>query len=693
MLIIADEGSESNPITFSSYPTRCSNKPILSGAQPISGWSHYEGNIYVADLAAGDNSGKFPNGINQLFKGESRLPMGRWPNVSEDDGGVNFHNGYSIIDGQPSTSRISDAQLPGINWTGGTTHIKGMRWYILNRDITGSSGGSLTLASAASCWGGSCNGWGYFINNHLATLDQEGEWFHDDTSNRVYLYSVSGSPPDEIYEGSVNLTDDDRSWGCIVLGTDRAEHISYVVIENFEIIRGYRNGITTPTNLATHENSYLVIKNNIIRDMDDTGIKLAAWVWNAQDGGSNGWRGGNNLAILSNQIERVNHYGIDTYSRHSLFQFNEIKEVGVIGNLGKSGLGCGNGSGGHCTEPGDGFRIKVDKKNDSGHHNNLISNRLVDIAYNGVDIFGHNNTLSKNYIERSCITKGDCGGVRTFGRDSLSSTFVYDIVLQNNILIDIPGNTDGAHETYRDLFGFGLYIDNYSKNVHSVDNSIVNASVHGVLYQRSTGTIEGNTLYNNVSGTVWGAQIDIGSAPALITSMQNNVMFGLQTKARTLATEVATLRGSDNNYFFNPFAESNIAVGGAKNLAEYRAVSGMDNNSKKNWYALSEGDAILSEVFLNDSGSISAFDLGNKRYRDLDQNIVEGQLTLQPFMSQVLVFDSETRPQLSHCIAVLQIVAGMTPQRPLSFIAHDLDGDDQFGIPDAIAILKEISVD
>lgn len=693
MLVIDDSGSAGNPITFTSFPFGCSNKPIFSGAHPVRGWSQYGTNIYVADLTAGNNAGKFPYGINQLFKGTGRLPMGRWPNPSVDDGGVHYHNGYSVIDGQASATSIADTQLPVTNWTGGTTHIKGMRWYILNRDITGTSGTTLTLEKETACWGGSCSGWGYFINNHLATLDQEGEWYHDRATNRIYLYTVSGIPADDAIEGSVILTDDDRFWGVIVLGVDLADHISHVVIDNFEIIRGYRNAISTPTNLETHENSNIVIKNNTIRDMDSTGIKLATWVWNAQDDGVNGWRGGNNLEILNNHIERVNHYGIDTYARHSLFQDNVIKNVGIITNLGKSGLGCGDGNGGHCTEPGDGIRIKVDKENDSGHHNSLIANRLEGVAYNGVDIFGHNNSLRNNYIERSCITKGDCGAVRTFGRDNLTSTFVYDIVLEDNIIFDIPGNTDGAHQTYRALFGFGLYIDNYSKNVEADGNTVVNTSVHGILYQRSTGTVTNNTLYNNVNGTAWGAQVDIGSSPASVTTMQNNVLFGLQSRARTLDTDLSTLSGSDNNYFFNPFEESNISAAGAKTLAEWQAASGMDLNSKKNWYTLGEGESSLSEIFINDTASSKTFDLGNKRYRDLDQDVVDGSLTLQPFTSRVLVFDSLIKAQLSHCVALLQVVAAMTPQTSLSMAANDLDGDGKFGLADAIALLKTLSDD
>lgn len=59
MLTIIKSGTAGQPITFGSYPADCANQPILSGAQPVAGWSVYSGNIYVSTLTAGSNAGKF----------------------------------------------------------------------------------------------------------------------------------------------------------------------------------------------------------------------------------------------------------------------------------------------------------------------------------------------------------------------------------------------------------------------------------------------------------------------------------------------------------------------------------------------------------------------------------------------------------------------------------------------------------
>lgn len=45
--------------------------------------------------------------------------------------------------------------------------IRGMRWYILNRQMTANWGKTPCLGATNDSWGGNCKGWSYFLNNHL----------------------------------------------------------------------------------------------------------------------------------------------------------------------------------------------------------------------------------------------------------------------------------------------------------------------------------------------------------------------------------------------------------------------------------------------------------------------------------------------------------------------------------------------
>ncbi|MCB1052277.1 MAG: right-handed parallel beta-helix repeat-containing protein [Acidobacteria bacterium] len=628
VLRITRSGSAAQPIVFGSFPADCGDRPVLSGAFPVSGWSVFSGNVYVADLDLGANSGLFPFGMNQLFRNGTRLAPGRWPNLDEGD------QGYSIIESQPANNRIQDNQLPAVNWNGALVHIKGMRWYIVNRVVTTTSGTTLTLNADAGCWNNNCTQWGFFINGHLATLDRDGEWFYEASTNRIFLYSTSA--PTNI-EASTIIADDDVFRGGIVLGRHLQEHISHVIVENFEVRQWDMHGISTPTNLETSDLIDVMILNNWVHDVDAAGINLQTWVWNPSNGPA-GWRGGHDLVVSGNLIERANHFGINSYAYNSEFSGNTLRDIGRIDLAGLSGIGCGDDtSGGFCTESGDGVRIKIDQIAFSGYGNTISENHLERIGFNGFDVFGHSNSLTQNIIDDSCFSKGDCGAVRTFGSGSIGSSPVHDILLEENIIRNVIGNTDGCNPTYKALFGFGLYIDHFSANVTSRNNTISDATVHGILYQDATGTIEGNVLFGNNRGSLFGAQIFLTGSPTQ-ASLSQNVMYSRQAMARSLsASSLSKISSSNNNYFMNEYAERHIDVSGLKNLAEWQSFSGMDGQSATTWFLLDVNDPTLGELFSNDSDQVQTVNLGGSVYLDLDQNTVSGSFQLQPYRSRVLV--------------------------------------------------------
>jgi parallel beta-helix repeat protein len=640
-LHITQSGDVNNPLVFGSYPQDCEQKPVFSGSQPIVDWTPASTNVYLANLNSGSNAGKFPLGINQLFRDGERLTLGRWPNLDADGGG-----GYAFIEGTTDSKTIVDNELPaGVNWAGGVLHIKTIRWLLLNREITGSSGNSLTVAEDISFNHGS-EGWGYFINNHPDTLDQEGEWYYDEASGNLSLYSTT--PPADI-EGSVMLEGDEGFSAAIILGKFKdGLHLSYVTLDNIAIENWYEHGISFPRNLQGYENNHLVITNMYIKNVESIGMNLATWMYQPAEGEA-GWRGGYNHEIANNIIDGANHFGIHTYVRNSSFHDNVVRNIGLPQNLGKSGLGCGY-KGSNCTENGDGIRLKIGKVEHSAFGNTFARNQLEKIAFCGFDVFGPQNTFDSNVIKEACYTKGDCGGIRTFGRDNLASTHVYNNVITNNIIIDTIGNTDGDAPKFKPLFGMGLYIDHYSRDTEVSGNTIINSTIDGILFQRSTGTIRNNTLYNNSSGTMGRPQVNLAGDETVISELSGNVLYGLNvvdqfTFARTLSIDnLDQLLASDSNAFFQPYRADHIGADGRKTLAEWQTFSGMDGTSTENWFTLEEGAEPLSQIFSNATNEATTIDLGTKQYLDLNQQPVVGSLTLQPFTSQVLIYDGEGQP-------------------------------------------------
>lgn len=644
-LLITTSGTQESPITFGSYPSTCSDKPILTGSQPVQGWTPFSDNIYVANLNAGDNAGRFPNGINQVFKNDERLTQGRWPNLNADGSG-----GYAFIESASDARTIVDTELPAEDWTGAVMHVKTIRWLLLNREVTASSGNTLSVGDDINFWGGDATGWGYFLNNHLKTLDQDGEWYYDEATSNLYLYASDGTPTQ--IEASVVLDGDESFAGGIIIGKFKLGfHAAYVVVDNFEIKNWFAHGISFPRNLEGEENHHLTIQNVHIRNVESIGMNLATWMYKPTAGEA-GWRGGYAHTITSNVIDGANHFGIHTYARSSLFHNNTVRNIGLIKNLGKSGLGCSY-TGANCTENGDGIRIKVDKPDYSANGNTFQYNRLENIAYVGFDVFGSSNTFEYNVIKQACYTKGDCGGIRTFGRNNLTETPVHSIIIRNNIILDTIGNTDGDNEKYKPLFGMGLYIDNYSRDVTATGNTIINSTINGILYQRSTGTVQNNTLYNNNSGTMGRGQVGLAGDETVLADMSGNILYGLKvidnwTFARTLTiNKLEQIQSANNNYFFQPYRANHISADGNKTLEEWQAYSGLDQQSKTNWFTLQEGDDPLSEIFYNDTIQAKTIDLGTTTYVDLDQQPVAGSITLQPYTSQILIRTGEQEPATS----------------------------------------------
>ena len=627
-LIISKSGTELAPIVFSSYPEGCVNKPSLSGSRPIGGWVLDTSNVYRADLSTTD----FPLGINQLFRNGQRLTQGRWPNLDAPNAGYAFVDAHSA-----GGNQITDNDLPTIDWSGAIVHIKNIRWSMLDRQVTSSSGHTLTLNQGLSClissWG-DCVGWGYFINNHRATLDQDGEWYYDASLRRVYLYSTSGLPGN--IEGSV-IQEEAATLrhGGIMLSNGAAT--AYVVIDNLEIKNWFNHGIGTPGGMNGDIYHHLTVRNVTIKDVDAAGVNLSSWLERPSNG-RKGLRGGDHLVFTNDVIDGANAFGITGYFAASTFEDNTIKNIALIKNLGKSGMGCGFTSS-DCTENGDGFRIRLYDVRDSGYGNTLRYNHFEKIGYNGVDVFGPETTLEKNFITQACYTKADCGAVRTFGKDNLSATTVYNVYLRNNVIVDIPGNVDGCHPS-RAAFGMGLYIDNYSRDVETSGNTVISTTISGILYQRSTGQIVGNTVFNASSGTEYSAHIDLGGSETRVTS-NNNTLYALNNEAWTLYSyNLSNFVGSDYNYLFHPYVNNHIAYGPAwtrYTFSTWKTFSGLESHSKTNWFTQAASEASRGKVFYNATRTPLTINLGNRQYLDLDQNPVMGNLTLSPFTSKILV--------------------------------------------------------
>ncbi|MEL7059711.1 MAG: right-handed parallel beta-helix repeat-containing protein [Acidobacteriota bacterium] len=661
-LHLVASGTAAAPIVVGSHPPECVDRPVLSGARPISGWTVAGPNLYRADLSAGANAGLFPAGVNQLFRDDDRLPLGRWPNLDGHPEG-----GYSIVDASPSGTEMTDASLPAEDWRGAVLRLKGIRWYLLNRLVTDQVGQTLTVEHPLVCFqddgtqvigqGGDCAGWGYYLTDHPATLDREGEWFFDSATHEVVLFSLGPPPADGEIEASVVLETPPEAGifqGAVTLGArtfDVSRHIAWVTVENLHVERWFEHGITFPENLLEQENSHLTLRGNVVRQVDGVGLNLRTWVPQPAAGtGPVGWRGGRELRIENNVIEGANNRGIYAYSVESEFVGNEIRDIALLSQLGRAGMGCGFDTAGECTENGDGLQIASapSAPDHTARANVVRGNRLEEIGMNGIDVYGRDHLIEHNVIDRACVSKGDCGGIRVYGRVDLASTPTHDVTVRANVVRGTVGNVDGVRPFFDYLFGFGIYVDNWTRDIVVERNVVTGSSWVGIMFQLATGVVRDNLLYDNVA-TAYGSELSLIGAVNDV-DVVGNVLFPIGFLRESFrVSELAALGVSDDNRFFSPYDGTSLwdetLAGDPEQddrltLAEWQAHSGRDAGSSAHWYTLDTSEPPRSRLLVNASDQPMQVPLVGSFF-DLDQIPVAGSLDLAPFSGRILIEASD----------------------------------------------------
>src|SRR5690606_38016094 len=111
------------------------------------------------------------------------------------------NEGYLTVETVSGTSRITGKGLNGSpNWNGGEVVIKKEQWVIDTQKIVSHSGNSITFS------GGSVYkpkaGFGFFIKNHLQTLDRFGEWYYNPSNKKMNVYLGNVNPSSYKIEAS-----------------------------------------------------------------------------------------------------------------------------------------------------------------------------------------------------------------------------------------------------------------------------------------------------------------------------------------------------------------------------------------------------------------------------------------------------------------------------------------------------------
>jgi hypothetical protein len=186
-------GEAGKPIRFLASP---GERVVISGADVLEGaWERHQGSIYK--LRTGRT-------FTQLFVDDRMMLEARWPNSPVDDlmamrrARAGEGTGYEVL---------ADPSLPGGEWNGAVVLFwPGSEWVNKTRRVTDYKPGvsfrfdTTTEAEKKDKYHKEDpykprKGNPYVLVGALAGLDAPGEWFLDETSGTVYLWTLDGESP------------------------------------------------------------------------------------------------------------------------------------------------------------------------------------------------------------------------------------------------------------------------------------------------------------------------------------------------------------------------------------------------------------------------------------------------------------------------------------------------------------------
>jgi hypothetical protein len=570
-------GSATKTITYGSYGTGAN--PIISGFTTLSGWTLSSGNIYYATLNA--------TNLNMVTVNGAVKGMGRYPNT-----------GYRNYKTHTANTSITDTTLNG-SWVGGEVVIRKYRWIIDRHTITAQTGGTLTYNALASYGNNNAyspvDGNGYFIQGHLSTLDQNGEWYYDTTAKRLYMYNVGGMAGLTVKASTINKL----AWTG-----------SYVSFNNIDFEGGnYAISVEGASNVTA---------NNVnFRQQGATAIYA---------------NGSTNVTINGGSISDALNNGIFGEYNANNFTVNGVAVLncGVIAGAGSSGDGSYAG-------------ISI-----NGTGNTITGNTVRRSGYNGIAFTGNNALIEKNLVDSFCITKDDGGGIYTV--ISSSGVTASNRIVRNNTVLNAVGAFAGAESYIYENFGkaAGIYLDDYTNNVTVTSNTVAHGPWIGIFHNGGTA----NTITNNLAYD-FASQLQLNSYSG--RTVRNLLITGNQLIARTATQKTLyvqlwfndspSLWGTiNNNYYARPIEDSLTVTldkqysggGGPVNmtLATWKSTYSQDAATTKSPIAITS-DADLRFEYNATANSNTVALTGS--YLDVKNNSYTGTVTILPYISLLLL--------------------------------------------------------
>lgn len=412
-----------NGIVFSAYGT--GNKPIISGAEPVTGWT-VSGSYYEAPFA--------PRAYN-FFADNKEQIVARHP----DDGA-----GYLTVDAA-TNNYLQDAALSAIGAAvlgQSQVCVHTAQWCWEKSDIASATSTQINYTTPTLRV--PTANYGYFLYDHLNYLTTGKEWKYDAATQKIYYKPTAGTPNTQTCEASV------RRYG-IELGSNASNisvfHIAFekqaesgigilnaantgTVVDSCYFARQYKYGVEIHATNATVQNSYFREVDGLAVFINSTGDVASVHHNTFRNNG--GFRNSgigqeinlssikgtfvDNCHIHHNDIDSAGYCGIAMDGTYNLIEKNTIKNAMLLNNDGAALKSFGVGSNyntfrNNIISLGDGntegnppaashFITPAIYLDFSAHHCTIENNTIFDRTKRGIFLNSgtNNNTVIGNVV-------------------------------------------------------------------------------------------------------------------------------------------------------------------------------------------------------------------------------------------------------------------------------------------------------
>lgn len=586
-LTITRSGTAVLPIVFSSYGA--GPKALLDGKDTLSGWTLYGGNIWRAYYNT-------PGGYvcNNVFKNGKPLRIGRWPNPTAPN------NGFRSITGVSGSTSISDNTLSGTpNWTNAKVVIRFNHWSLVSSTITSHSGSTIAYQNS-SAYTPQVN-WGYYIQDHLSTLDMDGEWYCDTLNKYVYLYTTE-NPTSSLIEIAVRQN-------LISFGTS----VSHIIINDIDCTGSAANAIEGNGNTFVFMRN-IQFKNCGIYYPGQSGISLYR---------------ANQVQVDNCYIYGSNFHGISLFATDSSIIERSIIKASAL-------------TPGMAPEQNGSVRIG------GGANAVTIRNNYFDsTGYGHIIWSGANHLFKNNLMLNYCMRTDDGGAVYCFHNTQLNNR------IEGNIFSDGQRAPDGIPASQQNAPAAAIYADEGSANI-TISHNTIARSFTGVNFNNAASiTVHNNTLFANnthLRFTRWTTNDPAG--PMRGYSVKNNIVFGfgqndtLLRAADASQFEITSFGAIDSNYYCAQNGQAKqvftTETTGNQNrlqhITEWTQRYGHDDSSTYVSYSLPFEETLENNVWFqyNATNAGQSFALPAGTFRDATGNTYTGSANIAAYGSLAL---------------------------------------------------------